>query len=550
VHLPDRIGQRAATNGVAWYACDVDVDARSAPQAIYVPHAHPNAVVYLNGRWLGQGGRFFAPEAHTWNRPLWFAFEGLLAEGPNQVVIGLQLNGGTFNKLGPVWVGPERVLRPIFERSTLLRVRAAEVSTLMSVGAFLFFGAFGLALRDSLYLWLATAAICCAGASLNYHLVHPPWSSWTFNTFVNVAMHWMVCAFAMFSMQLIGIRAPLLRRALIAFAWLVAVLGCVLPGPSFERLLLLWYTPVVALCLVLFVSIARSANVLSRWEWRTSVATSGLLFPIGLHDLLLQGTMQAGVAPVEALYLAPYLGPITLLGFGMVLLTRFMRLYQRAQNANVELQAQVRVARAQLQAEYQRVQELERARAIAQERSRLQREMHDGIGGHLVAMLAMSERGEDVCSAIREAIVDTRLMICSMEPDTSDLTAMLADMRGRLQPWLDAHALRLIWEVDRLPTIARLTPSDALQVARIVQEAVTNVIKHAGASVLRVRAQASGSGARLLVLDDGRGFDEHAPRGRGLTNMRARAAEVGARLRIDSGDAGTTIELSIAGERA
>lgn len=512
-----------------------------------MPHAHANAIVFLNQHWLGQGGRFAAPEAHTWNRPLLFPFDGrMLARDQNVVLIGLQLNGGIFNTLGTVSIGPERALRATFDRAMLLRVRPAEASTLLSLGAFLFFGSFGLALADGLYLWLAIAALCCAGGSLNYHLLEPPVASWPFNTFVNVAMQWMTSAFSIFSMRLVHIRAPRLEMMVIGYALLVAVCACLLRGTTFESLLLVWYCPVVALCLSMFVAIALRPKALSRPEWLTSLVTSGLLFPIGLHDLMVQGTMQAGVAPMEVTYLAPFLGPITLVGFGAVLLSRFMRLYRRAQHVNAELQAQVAVAREQLKAEYGRVQELERAQAVAVERSRMQREVHDGIGGHLVAMLAMNERGEDVSVSIRDAIADMRLVICSMEPDSRDLSAVLADMRPRLEPLLRAQGLTFAWDVGKLPNIERLTPSDTLQVARIVQESVTNVVKHADARALRVHARSSEQGGVYLVIsDDGRGFAPTAPRGKGLRNMHARAAQIGALLQVESCERGTTVCLHI-----
>src|SRR5688572_10685464 len=96
--------------------------------------------------------------------------------------------------------------------------------------------------------------------------------------------------------------------------------------------------------------------------------------------------------------------------------------------------------------------------------------------------------------------------------------------------------------VDRAP----LAVEDALY--RIAQEAIHNVIKHAGAHAVEVRLDQVDGALRLRVGDDGDGFDPGAvPAGHmGLTSMRSRAEGVGGRLAIDSGrGAGTRLQVSV-----
>jgi signal transduction histidine kinase len=85
-------------------------------------------------------------------------------------------------------------------------------------------------------------------------------------------------------------------------------------------------------------------------------------------------------------------------------------------------------------------------------------------------------------------------------------------------------------------------------VYRVVQEALTNVAKHARAGAVRVAVRVDDDRVVAEIADDGRGFDlagAGAGAGFGLTGMRDRVAAAGGRLRIDSSPAGTTVSASL-----
>ncbi|MDP2834220.1 MAG: hypothetical protein Q8Q28_13185 [Pseudomonadota bacterium] len=102
----------------------------------------------------------------------------------------------------------------------------------------------------------------------------------------------------------------------------------------------------------------------------------------------------------------------------------------------------------------------------------------------------------------------------------------------------------------KLPALPWLEPPEALQVLRILQEALANVLKHARASVVRIDARKverdGHSGVLVSIADNGMGYDmgydETRHGGRGLGNMRDRARRLGAELRIET-EAGTRVEV-------
>jgi signal transduction histidine kinase len=117
-----------------------------------------------------------------------------------------------------------------------------------------------------------------------------------------------------------------------------------------------------------------------------------------------------------------------------------------------------------------------------------------------------------------------------------------------------AHGIRVTFTAAELP---RLGAQAEAALYRVGQEALHNALRHAGASRIDVSLQpastdGSGAGVRLMVEDDGKGFDpEAAGRGLGLVSMRERADSVGGRLTVSTQVGhGTVIELEVPGGRS
>jgi signal transduction histidine kinase len=193
----------------------------------------------------------------------------------------------------------------------------------------------------------------------------------------------------------------------------------------------------------------------------------------------------------------------------------------------------------------------ESERAVAAERDRIMRELHDGLGGMLVSALAMVEDGtgspEQLAELLRDALDEMRLVVDSLDAEIADLSALLGTLRTRLEPRLAGRGLRFEWKVEDVAAPS-LPPGGLWHVLRILQEAVTNVRKHAAARVITVatgeRAGADGRpGVWVALRDDGCGLPTDATTGRGFSNMRYRAAELGGVLEVSCASPGTLVEL-------
>lgn len=204
-----------------------------------------------------------------------------------------------------------------------------------------------------------------------------------------------------------------------------------------------------------------------------------------------------------------------------------------------------------LRSQQARLVALEGERTRLLERQRLMQDLHDGLGSTLASALVAVEHGQvghaEVAGLLRDCVNDLRAVVDSLDPINLDIVALLAAARFRIGPQLQRLGVALDWDMQELPALPWFGPSEALQLMRLVQEMFTNVIRHAGARRVQVRARPDGDGVAVQVSDDGRGFDPEAvSAGRGLRFMAQRASALGGGLDLRSAPGtGTTVALRL-----
>jgi signal transduction histidine kinase len=221
-----------------------------------------------------------------------------------------------------------------------------------------------------------------------------------------------------------------------------------------------------------------------------------------------------------------------------------------------------------------RLYERERELAITTERARLARELHDAVAQKLFALRLTAQAASGLVESDPER---AREQLAQVGALATEAAAELSTAVGELRtPDLAGDGLaealrkqvavidrarsshggpRVRFECGPSPT---LPPTHDQVVLRVAQEALHNALRHARASRIDVSLHAArtdrpGSGVRLVVRDDGGGFDpEAAARGLGLVSMRERADSVGGRLTVSTqvGGRGTVVELEVPGGRS
>jgi signal transduction histidine kinase len=217
------------------------------------------------------------------------------------------------------------------------------------------------------------------------------------------------------------------------------------------------------------------------------------------------------------------------------------------------LRTRVEEREAELGIAHQREQQLVRATAHHDERRRIMRDLHDGLGSQLMAMLLAARMGDaepkGVAEGLQSVVDEMRLMVDSMDSAGDSLASALAIFRQRITPQIQSVGVALQWEDSTDGPVEGFGPRDVLQIFRILQEAATNALKHASASEIGILISPgqNESTIDISVSDNGRGFDViDQAAGRGLRNMRARAKTVGGEIVVSPrANGGTTMRLTL-----
>lgn len=557
--LPDLWSRRGLRARGGWYRLRLHLDAPPrAVQGVYLWRLNMNAAVWLNGQFLGDGGRFSEPMARNWNRPLYFTVpHALWRAGDNEILIRLATYPG-FGMLAPPQVGAEALLKPRYELRQFLQneVSAAMAVTLAVVGTF----AFGLWLRrrhDSLYLWFALSSFCWAVFSAYLFVRYPPMPGPAFWWLSHVALDFWMVFLMVFLHRYLGLRHLLRERLLVATQALLALILAVPPLESAYWAGKLMHSLTLAVGFYI-TALAWRHWLASRWR-ETLVLALGLtcLILAGMHDWLMNMPLPQFL-PWEALiyiwrhqfHLLYFVAPLLLLFIAWHLTGRFIDALGETERLNRDLEGRVAATRQALEASFGERRALELAQAAASERERIYQNLHDDIGAKLLT-LAIGAETPQRADLARSALQDLRDVVSRSGRGPMPLSFLLADWRAEMKTRLAGAGLLLAWhQADDLPD-PPVAPATALNLGRILREAVSNVLRHAQASHVAVAIHGADGHLRVCLEDDGRGPPPaDAPGGRGLRNMAARAGQLGGEIVWEAGDTGgcrVRLELPLAG---
>jgi signal transduction histidine kinase len=199
--------------------------------------------------------------------------------------------------------------------------------------------------------------------------------------------------------------------------------------------------------------------------------------------------------------------------------------------------------------------------ATVAERSRLRRDLHDGLGPSLSGLglgleavqSSLSHGDAHTATLLLErlhaetgtAVTEVRRILDDLRPSALDDVGLISALRRQAEAASSEVPVAL-----ELGDVTGLSSELETVVYRIVQEALTNAVRHAGAERITLRLDASGGRIALEVADDGAGFAGPRAGGLGLGSMRHRANAVGGTLTITSGSTGTTVRADLPVSRA
>ena len=566
VRLPDnwRLTQPGLTGATSWYRIEFeapDGGPRRASWAVYLPYFYDGAQLVVNGAAVATIRGSDERTRVLWVRPhLVLVPDALIVPGPNVLMVrAAQHAAWSTLRFPAVSIGPADELLPLYERRlfwmrTLPQVTAVT-SGLMSV--FILF-VWWRRPQETLYGLLGLASMLWGMRTMSFVIEQMPVAHWL----VWRIVYWgstagFVVVLALFALRFSGRRLTWLERGLWAY-WLVGPVVMWTNGADAEHWVgRVWAAGLIPIGVLVFGLFVQAAWRQRTWQAVLLLGAMLLSLAAGVHDYLVVANtpIAARLAPVwsgHRIYLLHLAANVLLLVMASILAARFIGTLNQVEELNRTLESRVAQRERQLAGQFEAMARLERDRAIEDERQRIMLDMHDGLGSQLLTSLARVERGamppQAMADALRGCIAEMRLALDALAPsEDDDFRSAFGNFRYRWDAQLADAGVQATWSID--------APGDAgLQVAahqrldmlRVLQEALTNVVKHAQARHVHIRVERRAGGLRMEVRDDGRGLGTATDReGHGLRSMRARAQRLGANLSLTAASPGTCVVLQL-----
>jgi signal transduction histidine kinase len=278
-----------------------------------------------------------------------------------------------------------------------------------------------------------------------------------------------------------------------------------------------------------------------------------------MYSRLRHGTYRFEVAAVSG----GQVGPLTALP--IVVQPRFHETRPFAVLASVVAGGLVVLVAQQRRARQRRLQRQEREFALRllesqdRERERLAAEVHDGLGQHLLVIRNQALLAEElpagagdclgaIADTAAQALDEVRTIAAALHPATLERLGLVRALAAMIRALSQSTFVSLAFEA---PESRRLPAAVELQLYRIVQESLSNALRHAKAAAVTVKVDFGDHHVEVTVHDNGQGFDTarvalHGEGSLGLNSIRERARSIAADLSVDSAPGrGTTIRVRL-----
>ncbi|MBL4599457.1 MAG: hypothetical protein JKX93_10860 [Rhizobiaceae bacterium] len=508
-------------------------------QAVYLPKISDNIAITLNGTEIRRprlGGRM-------WNHPILSQISNnLLRVGQNRIDIVLTGPPQQGVSIFPFYVGSLSTLEPVKNFRTSIGIGVTRFSLGLMAILFVVIGGVWVARRDDpIFLWLSLSCFsaCIFLAHYGYDISYFPYKYWTLSWAVSIYLY------VFFIMKFINRFLELPKLPLEKFyLWFIVVSAAIMVVAPAKYVFLL------TLVLNIGTAICALGVLIVFWQNREKSALRDfaiffLVLSVSLAIGLYEEILNLLNEPPRSLHILQYMPIAMSIVCLWLIMSRLIRSLSEFETLTGSLHEIIEQKTKELAKSYRDLAEAEKHKAVDEERQRIMLDLHDGIGGQLVNTLAYMENrnvgDETLRSALEDALRDLALMLDSLENQDS-ITTLLGMLRTRLEALLEANGLEFDWQIGEEPILPVSGPSQNLHLARIVQEAITNIIKHANASVITVASNASS----VTISDNGSGFDPtNLPEqgNHGIIGMHRRAKQIGAQIKVTSSASGTQVKL-------
>ncbi len=505
------------------------------PMALWLV-ASMNASVTVNGVQLGSGGRMVEPVARNWNQYLLFTVPvSMLNRNENNVVIRVHGYANNSSGLFHLYTGSALLLKEkhqvLMFRSNLLTYGSLTVTLLIG----LFSGFAAMASRSCTVGYFSLGCLISSFYVLDTMVVNIPISREIWERCAHISIVCSEVFFVLFVFRVLNCD----NRRLIAGMFVYGIIGTLVIALSSDARLL----PVASIWEGVSLIMVMVADVSCFWLWFKAKNRIALFVALALFSVLVTFTHDwlpwvfgLGVEPPFTFYLGP-VGFIIMMA--SLLTSKLITDYHQKLHISLSLKEKVQAQELNIQRKNESIAQLWKDQAVRDERDRIIRELHDGVGGMLSNALAIVEQGSPIRVCLQRTIDELRLVMGAIDED-ADIASLLGTLRPMLEAGVAESGSVLKWELEDIPSKVPDNAHIGMQLVRIVQECIHNSLRHGQAKEIILHMDRSS----LSITDNGSGFDiQHVTLGRGLKNLRWRAEKLKADINISSNASGTKVHV-------
>ena len=526
VHLPFHTVVERDGNKIIVLQLSVDLLSDVKRPTLLMTRAGLNVQVFLDQEWIYGQSFLERPMAQTWNTPQLVQFSRSQLDTAKYIRIKLFAFAGDHTLLEPIYLGEYDRLKSLYNRfrffQNQLTLSISVATSVLLVVSLLLWIASG---RENSYLIAIATSLSLIVACQNYFVVNTFLTHTMLQAVTHTSLDWLGVFVAMWIMNIKGLHSGF-SRLLFLWGFFSTLVNIMVPG--IYRVPFVEWLHYVSIGIVVLVLLA---PVNSDRANSAEVFTTRMTGVIGCSLCLIDMVVQARLLQVPGL---PRFVPITFflifISNNVILLNRFARTYKIARRSQEELESIVAKREADLDRYHAQNTILESQQARSEERERIMRDLHDGMGGHLVSALAVAKQEtrlddrsqNNITDSLQTALVEMRMLITNSANEFHDLGEALGSLRATIEPLLKSAGVELHWRLDPFGKMPILTVSERMHVVRIMQECFTNVIKHSNASSVIVSTRQAGARYRVQIENSG-AVDYTNRSGNGVRNMQYRA---------------------------
>jgi two-component system sensor histidine kinase UhpB len=558
VALPDDWAvTRRRAEGPMWYRMRFDMPASIGEEdllAFYVKRACTNLEVQLNGQRLYSGGRMTEPVTRNCYYPQLVPVpRALLRSGSNVIdikVVGQPLHRVSARQraggMSTVFFGHHAELAPYHDSRLFWSITLPSmVGAAMLVLSLLMLAMGWLNRRESHLTYFGLMALGWAVLSTRLWLrdAHVP----------GEVIEWLVCAIVplvaacavLFLLRYAGLVQRAIDIALLVQCAMVPA-SLALAGP--QRVFVLanaWYV-------LLAVEVLIAAWIYLWFAWRAHRKEFWIMVVLmSLVSLIvvIELAVQHNKLSVPGIHVLHFVVPVTFIAVGLRLMQVYAKALGAAEAGRNTLETRVAEITADIERNFAQLAEMRVEQVTARERKRIAADLHDDLGAKLLTIVHTSE-SDRISTLAREALEEMRLSVRGLTGKPVRLADALGDWRAEVMSRLGQAGIWAEWTSPAEESPQTLPARAYVQTTRILREAISNIIKHSGASRCTVTGAVKRSDFVLTIQDNGNGIpmelDGQLDRGHGMASMKHRAKQLQGQCLVESGPGyGTVIRLTL-----